>query len=123
VSLPVPIRQCSCTHRYKDFTRDYPNGRLNKEEFRRFHQRFFPYGDPGQFAEYFFNVFDTDNNGEINFKEFICPLSLTLRGDPDEKLKCTYPSFPSILHVVPRYGGTSSDGSAPSLILTPICSP
>jgi Ca2+-binding EF-hand superfamily protein len=103
--------------------RDYPNGRLNREQFRHFHQRCFPYGDPGQFAEYFFSVFDTDQNGEISFKEFICPLSLTLRGDPGEKLECTFPSFPPILPVVRLEGKLPSDASALSLILMHLWSP
>ena len=79
--------------------RDYPKGRLSKDEFRRFHERFFPSGDPSQFSEYFFKVFDTDHNDEINFREFIVPLSLTSRGDPVEKLECAYPSFPLHLPV------------------------
>ena len=80
--------------RYKDFMRDYPKGYISKDEFGGFHGRFFPSGDSSQFIEYFFDVFDTDHNGEIDFKEFIRPFSITSRGDPDEKLECAYPSFP-----------------------------
>ena len=82
-------------HRHKKFLKDFPDGRLNRKEFADFHKRFFPSGDPSEFAEYFFDAFDSDRNGEINFREFICAFSLTSRGNPDVKLKCAYPSFSS----------------------------
>ena len=102
--------------------RDYPKGHISKDEFKDFHERFFPSGDASQFAEYFFDVFDTDLNGEIDFKEFIRPFSITSRGDPDEKLKCTYPSLPPHLAVDAQPSSNDSSSGAASLILTHLCS-
>jgi Ca2+-binding EF-hand superfamily protein len=73
---------------YRGFMKDCPNGQLDRAGFQRIYKQFFPFGDPSTFADYVFKVFDTDNSGYIEFKEFICALSITSRGKLDEKLEC-----------------------------------
>ncbi|KAK9768753.1 Calcium-binding protein NCS-1 [Basidiobolus ranarum] len=71
---------------YKDFVKGCPNGNLDKESFKKIYKQFFPFGDPSIFVEYVFSVFDTNKNGTIDFQEYITALSITSRGNPDERL-------------------------------------
>lgn len=58
------------------------------QEFQNIYKQVFPKGDPTSFAGFVFNVFDKDLDGNITFNEFIMALSITSRGNIDEKLTC-----------------------------------
>ena len=103
---------------------------LKKDEFQKIYRQFFPFGDPSSFADYVFNVFDSDKSGTIDFKEFICALSVTSRGQMEDKLdwafqlydidgdgKITYKEMLSIVEAIYKMvgaievGGLDGDGA------------
>lgn len=75
---------------YKGFLRDCPSGQLSEEEFAKVFKQFFPFGEPNDYCHYLFRIFDTDNSKYIDFKEFIIALSLTARGDLNQKVEFTF---------------------------------
>jgi len=76
---------------YKQFKKETPQGAINKVEFKEVMKQM---GVVDNFLQdLIFNVFDTDKDGSINFREFVFALSVMTRGTPDEKLEFAFQMF------------------------------
>ncbi|XP_033741515.1 neurocalcin homolog [Pecten maximus] len=78
---------------YKNFRQDYPSGFLTLDNFISIYSKCFPEGDAETFATQAFRTFDTNGDGVVNFREFMCALSVKSRGHSDQKLRWAFQMY------------------------------
>ena len=75
---------------YAGFLRDCPTGKMTQDQFFLMYRMLIPEGNTEKFCKHVFRTFDTDNNGYIDFLEFLLALNITSTGNPEEKLKWAF---------------------------------
>ena len=75
---------------HKIFIKECPNGRLTPDKFIDLYKQFVLRGNAEQYCEHVFRTFDTDQNGCIDFEEFLLAMYVTSAGSAEEKLKWAF---------------------------------
>ncbi|XP_076137188.1 recoverin 2 [Alosa pseudoharengus] len=78
---------------YENFQKTCPSGRINPEEFEAIYARFFPDSDAKTYAQHVFRSFDTNDDGTLDFKEYIIALHMTSGGKTQRKLEWAFSLF------------------------------
>lgn len=63
---------------------------MNREQFLAFYTKLYPNGNASKFCRQVFKVFDSNNNGSIEFKELMMVISVTTMGDMRKKLELAF---------------------------------
>ncbi|KAM4725355.1 recoverin-like [Anableps anableps] len=78
---------------YENFKKQCPSGRISKEEFQNIYRKFFPDSDANTYAQHVFRSFDTNDDGTLDFKEYIIALHMTATGKTTSKLEWAFSLF------------------------------
>jgi len=78
---------------YRGFRQDCPDGQLSKKVIVDMCNQILPGGDSTTFVDQIFRIFDKDNNGTIDFKEFMLATDMTSSGSPEEKLEWAFKMY------------------------------
>ncbi|XP_056154611.1 recoverin-like [Lampris incognitus] len=78
---------------YENFQKECPTGRITKEEFQSIYTKFFPDSDAQTYAQHVFRSFDTNDDGTLDFKEYIIAIHMTSTGKTTTKLEWAFSLF------------------------------
>uniref|UniRef100_A0A8D0L7L6 Recoverin n=1 Tax=Sphenodon punctatus TaxID=8508 RepID=A0A8D0L7L6_SPHPU len=78
---------------YESFQKQCPDGRISRAEFEKIYANFFPNSDPKVYARHVFRSFDSNDDGTLDFREYIIALHLTSTGKTDLKLEWAFSLF------------------------------
>ncbi|XP_008420935.1 recoverin-like [Poecilia reticulata] len=78
---------------YENFKKQCPTGRISKDEFQNIYRKFFPDSDANTYAQHVFRSFDTNDDGTLDFKEYIIALHMTATGKTTSKLEWAFSLF------------------------------
>ncbi|CAB4064088.1 Neuronal calcium sensor 2 [Lepeophtheirus salmonis] len=78
---------------YKRFRKDCPHGLLSKAHLIRLFKQMIPLGNGDAFVNHIFRIFDNDNNGHLDFMEFLMAMDMTKCESPEERLKWAFKMY------------------------------
>lgn len=78
---------------YNAFKEKCPKGKMSKTKFSELYCKAFKTGDASIFAGHVFRTFDKNNDGTIDFHEFIQGLSIIMRGGKEMKLRWAFEMY------------------------------
>ena len=80
---------------YKAFRETCPNGKMSEKKFGEMYKNHYSTGDATIYAGHVFRTFDKNNDGTIDFYEFIQGLSIISRGTQEQKLRWAFEMYDS----------------------------
>merc|ERR1711874_406011 len=81
------------TNQFKIFLKNHPDGRISKKSFQSMMQACYPGADTERLGKHIWRMYDTNQDGHIDFREFMIVLYIMSNGSPEENLKQIFRVF------------------------------
>lgn len=78
---------------FNNFTKNHPNGKLNKHNFKDMMSQALPQKDMSKLEKHVFRVYDTNGDGVIDFVEFMIVFHVLSEGSPEQVLRKIFRVF------------------------------
>jgi len=78
---------------YKSFLQKHPDGRISKKSFHTMMKECYPGADTEKLERHIFRMYDSNEDGHIDFREFMIVLYIMSNGSPEENLKQIFRVF------------------------------
>jgi len=75
------------------FVLEHPNGKMKKKDFREMMAKALPKKDAGKMEKHVFRIYDTNDDGYIDFPEFMVVFYIMSDGSPEEVLSKIFRVF------------------------------
>ncbi|KAL7826305.1 hypothetical protein AOLI_G00315140 [Acnodon oligacanthus] len=93
LKVSTKFSEAEITQWYENFQKQCPSGRITLTQFEEIYGRFFPNSDAKTYAQHVFRSFDTNDDGTLDFKEYIVALHMTSSGKMSLKLEWAFSLF------------------------------
>jgi len=78
---------------YQNFLSQHPDGRISKKSFHEMMKECYPGTDTEKLERHIFRMYDTNDDGHIDFREFMIVLYIMSSGSPEENLQQIFRVF------------------------------
>merc|ERR1711892_1600456 len=78
---------------FERFVEEHPEGRMKKKDFREMMEKALPKSDAGKMEKHMFRIYDVNDDGYIDFVEFMIVYYIMADGQPEEVLKQIFRVF------------------------------
>jgi len=78
---------------FDQFVTEHPNGKMKKKDFREMMEKALPAKDAAKMDDHVFRIYDKNNDGVIDFVEFMVVYHIMSEGAPEEVLRQLFRVF------------------------------